>query len=255
MDTSAIFKAYDVRGTYPDQLDERVAEAVGSAFATFAASPRVVLARDMRSSGVTLSECLRARRAPRRGGGRRPRARLDRLPLLRLGLPRRARGDVHRLAQPRPLQRDQALPRRRQARRPRVGPRRHRAPDHGPSTRRRPRASLADYTSLDLTNEWVAHVHSFVDVGGLSSAQDRRRHRERHGRLRRSARLRRTALRPRDPLPASSTARSRITPPTRSTPRTSRTSSAGSSRSAPTSGSPSTVTPTASFSSTRRPSQ
>ena len=40
MDTSAIFKAYDVRGTYPDQLDEHVAEAVGSAFATFAASPR-----------------------------------------------------------------------------------------------------------------------------------------------------------------------------------------------------------------------
>ena len=38
VDTSAIFKAYDVRGTYPDQLDERVAEAVGSAFATFATS-------------------------------------------------------------------------------------------------------------------------------------------------------------------------------------------------------------------------
>jgi phosphomannomutase len=58
MDTSAIFKAYDVRGTYPDQIDERVAAAVGSAFATFAHSPSVVIARDMRTSGVTLSEAF-----------------------------------------------------------------------------------------------------------------------------------------------------------------------------------------------------
>ena len=35
MDTAAIFKAYDIRGTYPDQIDERLARAVGSAFATF----------------------------------------------------------------------------------------------------------------------------------------------------------------------------------------------------------------------------
>ena len=55
MDTTAIFKAYDVRGTYPDQIDERVAEAVGSAFATFAGSPTIVIARDMRTSGVTLA--------------------------------------------------------------------------------------------------------------------------------------------------------------------------------------------------------
>ena len=50
----AIFKAYDVRGTYPDQLNEDVARAVGTAFATFAAAPRIAVARDMRPSGVTL---------------------------------------------------------------------------------------------------------------------------------------------------------------------------------------------------------
>jgi phosphomannomutase len=55
VDTTAIFKAYDVRGTYPDQLNERVAEAVGSAFATFTTSPKIVIARDMRTSGVALS--------------------------------------------------------------------------------------------------------------------------------------------------------------------------------------------------------
>ena len=40
-DFQKIFKAYDIRGIVPDQLDERVAEAVGGAFArmTGARSP------------------------------------------------------------------------------------------------------------------------------------------------------------------------------------------------------------------------
>jgi len=54
MDTSLIFKAYDVRGTYPDQLDEAVARATGSAFATFVGGPSIVVARDMRPSGPSL---------------------------------------------------------------------------------------------------------------------------------------------------------------------------------------------------------
>ena len=70
MDTSAIFKAYDVRGTYPDQLDERIAEAVGSAFATFAGTPRIVVARDMRTSGGALSEAFALGARSRRGRGR-----------------------------------------------------------------------------------------------------------------------------------------------------------------------------------------
>ena len=64
MDTTDVFKAYDIRGTYPDQIDERLARAVGSAFATFVKTPRVVVARDMRPSGPSLvaafSEGVRA---------------------------------------------------------------------------------------------------------------------------------------------------------------------------------------------------
>ena len=58
MDTSLIFKAYDVRGTYPDQLNEDVARATGSAFATFVGAPSVVVARDMRPSGPILVEAF-----------------------------------------------------------------------------------------------------------------------------------------------------------------------------------------------------
>jgi len=54
MDTSVIFKAYDVRGTYPEQLDEGIARAIGSAFASFVGGPAVVVARDMRPSGPGL---------------------------------------------------------------------------------------------------------------------------------------------------------------------------------------------------------
>jgi phosphomannomutase len=58
VDTSAIFKAYDVRGIYPDQLNEDVARAVGSAFATFTGVSMIVVARDMRPSGVALGEAF-----------------------------------------------------------------------------------------------------------------------------------------------------------------------------------------------------
>ncbi len=57
----AIFKAYDVRGVVPDQLDEGVAGRVGAAFARFAADDgarRVLVARDMRPSGVALSRAF-----------------------------------------------------------------------------------------------------------------------------------------------------------------------------------------------------
>jgi phosphomannomutase len=54
VELSDVFKAYDVRGTYPDQLNETLARALGSAFAEFAGADRLVVARDMRPSGVTL---------------------------------------------------------------------------------------------------------------------------------------------------------------------------------------------------------
>jgi phosphomannomutase len=59
-DLDAIFKAYDIRGTTPDQLDAHVARAVGEAFAVFAAGQergahQVLIGRDMRPSGVELA--------------------------------------------------------------------------------------------------------------------------------------------------------------------------------------------------------
>ncbi len=60
----AVFKAYDVRGTVPDQLDEEMAYAIGVAFASFAkeqaGAERVVIGRDMRPSGVALGGAFAA---------------------------------------------------------------------------------------------------------------------------------------------------------------------------------------------------
>ena len=57
-DLSLIIKAYDVRGTVPDQLDARIARALGAAFVRFLASEgpvtQIVVARDMRESGLEL---------------------------------------------------------------------------------------------------------------------------------------------------------------------------------------------------------
>jgi len=50
-----IFKAYDVRGLAPGELDVAGARAIGAAFASFAGSSRVIIGRDMRPSGVELS--------------------------------------------------------------------------------------------------------------------------------------------------------------------------------------------------------
>jgi len=46
-----IVKAYDVRGTVPDQFDAATARALGIAFAEFTGADTVVVGRDMRPSG------------------------------------------------------------------------------------------------------------------------------------------------------------------------------------------------------------
>jgi len=50
-----VFKAYDVRGTVPDELDAEMCRAIGRAFARFAQVPEILVARDMRTSGIELS--------------------------------------------------------------------------------------------------------------------------------------------------------------------------------------------------------
>ena len=53
--SDSVFKAYDIRGTVPDQLDAATCRSVGWAFARFADVPRLLVARDMRASGPELT--------------------------------------------------------------------------------------------------------------------------------------------------------------------------------------------------------
>jgi len=62
---AGIFKAYDVRGIYPNQLDEAMARAIGRAFPVVLdaadlahGGPRVVVSRDMRPSSEPLAAAL-----------------------------------------------------------------------------------------------------------------------------------------------------------------------------------------------------
>ncbi|MCW2578006.1 MAG: manB [Modestobacter sp.] len=61
-DLTSIIKAYDVRGVVPDQWDEGVARAIGSAFAEFVhqetGATSVVTAHDMRDSSIPLSRAF-----------------------------------------------------------------------------------------------------------------------------------------------------------------------------------------------------
>ena len=64
IDLATIIKAYDVRGTVPDQLSPEVARAIGTAFARVVAAPegarRVVVGHDMRESGPELVDAFTA---------------------------------------------------------------------------------------------------------------------------------------------------------------------------------------------------
>src|SRR5581483_2922149 len=51
----ALFKAYDVRGLVPDELDEELATEVGAAFVHFLGAQRIVTAYDMRESSPGLA--------------------------------------------------------------------------------------------------------------------------------------------------------------------------------------------------------
>jgi phosphomannomutase len=54
-DLAPIFKAYDVRGTVPDQLDPDVARRIGAAFAYWAGPARIAIGRDCRLSSPELA--------------------------------------------------------------------------------------------------------------------------------------------------------------------------------------------------------
>ena len=54
----AIFKAYDIRGVYPEEIDEEVSYRIGRAFVTFLGEERIVTGRDMRLSSPALSRAF-----------------------------------------------------------------------------------------------------------------------------------------------------------------------------------------------------
>lgn len=54
-DLAKIFKAYDIRGVVPSDLDESIAEAVGAAFVRVTGASAVVTAHDMRTSSPGLA--------------------------------------------------------------------------------------------------------------------------------------------------------------------------------------------------------
>ncbi len=57
-DLGRIFKAYDVRGTVPDELNEDVARRVGAAFAHWSGAREVAIGRDCRLSSPALATAL-----------------------------------------------------------------------------------------------------------------------------------------------------------------------------------------------------
>ena len=256
----AVFKAYDVRGTVPDQLDARTCRAIGWAFARFAdAAPHAGGPRHA-GDGAELSLGVRL-------GGPRPPARtvvdlglgLDRPALLRLRQPRRARGDVHRVAQPgaynglklclsgaRPVG-----PGHRAGRDPggrRGGARRSGA---GPG-----RPEVGGIEQRDVLDAYARARPLLRRHLGAAPAAGGGRHGQRDGRARRPAGVRAGFPSSSRSSSPSSTAPSPTTPPTPSSRRTSPTLQDGGARAAaPTSDWRSTATPTASSWWTSAPSR
>ncbi len=54
----SIFKAYDIRGIYPTELNEEIAYLIGRAFVTFLGADTVIVGRDMRTSGPALFDAV-----------------------------------------------------------------------------------------------------------------------------------------------------------------------------------------------------
>ena len=51
---AGIFKAYDIRGVYPEQLNEKIAEKIGRAYIEFTGAKKVVIGHDMRPDSTPL---------------------------------------------------------------------------------------------------------------------------------------------------------------------------------------------------------
>jgi len=54
----SIFKAYDIRGTYPDQIDATMAKKIGAAMVRFLSAKRLVVGRDMRTMAPEIQDAV-----------------------------------------------------------------------------------------------------------------------------------------------------------------------------------------------------
>ena len=54
----SIFKAYDVRGLYPDEINEEAARLIGRAFVAYLGTSRIAVSRDMRVSSPSLAKAF-----------------------------------------------------------------------------------------------------------------------------------------------------------------------------------------------------
>ncbi len=160
-------KAYDIRGTVPDQLDADLCRAVGAAVARFTKAPRLLIVRDMRPSGVELSAAFAEG------------ARAEGTAVTDLGMastdflyfasgylnapgamftashnPAGYNGIKLCLAGARPIGRDTGLAE-------------IEASTYELLAAPPPRGPLAPLDRGDLLDEWAAHVRSFVDVSAL----------------------------------------------------------------------------------------
>ena len=173
-DLTHLVKAYDVRGVVPDQLDERIAEALGGAFVRVVGAKAVTIGWDMHAVLARRSAAAFARGAAAPGRRRdRHRPGLHRPALLRLRPPRPARRDVHRQPQPGQIQRDQVLPGRRGPGRPGHRAERDSRPGRPaswprPAPFRRPNARARSPTQ-DLLGAYAAYMRGLVDISAATA--------------------------------------------------------------------------------------
>ena len=64
-DLDRIFKAYDVRGVVPDDLDADTARRIGAAFAKWSGASAILLGRDCRLSSPALAAAITQGSPPR----------------------------------------------------------------------------------------------------------------------------------------------------------------------------------------------
>src|SRR3954454_13038901 len=53
-----IFKAYDVRGLYPGEINEEAARLIGRAYVAYLGADRIAVSRDMRTSSPSLAKAF-----------------------------------------------------------------------------------------------------------------------------------------------------------------------------------------------------